>query len=76
MSSRAAEKAEVLSLLAARAPMSPAERDEQMRDAVYGNVGLEYPQVTRAMVDRVFATSAPSRPRTTRGLPGQSTPRY
>jgi hypothetical protein len=58
MPNRTAEKAELLSLLAARAPMSPAERDEQMRDAVYGNVGLEYPNVTRAMVDRVFEQSS------------------
>jgi hypothetical protein len=48
---------ELLSLLVARPPMTAAEREEQMRDAVYGNVGLEYPNVTRAMVDRVFDRS-------------------
>jgi hypothetical protein len=34
--------------------MTRAERHEQIRNAVCGNVGLEYPNVTRAVVDRVL----------------------
>jgi hypothetical protein len=42
---------ELAELVDARAPMSPAEREEQRRNAVHGNVGLEYPSLTRAEVD-------------------------
>ena len=40
-------------LALARPAMTAGEREEQLRNAVAGNVGIEYPQVTRAVVDRV-----------------------
>jgi hypothetical protein len=42
---------ELARLVDARPPMSIAEREEQRRNAVHGNVGLEYPGLTRAQVD-------------------------
>ena len=34
-------------------PMTDAEREEQARNFVAGNVGLSCPEVTREIVDRV-----------------------
>jgi hypothetical protein len=39
----------------ARPPMTAAEREEQARNFAAGNVGLENPRVTRAVVDAVAA---------------------
>lgn len=38
-----------------RPPMTPAEREEQIRNFAAGNVGLENVRVTREVVDRAEA---------------------
>ena len=43
--------------------MTEAEREEQARNFVAGNIGLENPRVTRAFVDHV--ADAMGRPRPT-----------
>ena len=37
--------------LARQRPMTPEEREEQVRNFAAGNVGLANPRVTRALVD-------------------------
>ena len=33
--------------------MTPAEREAQIRSFAYGNLALEHPGVTRALIDRI-----------------------
>jgi hypothetical protein len=54
---------EIARLVRDARPMTEAEREEQTRNAVAGNVGLENPRVTRALVDRVADAMGRPRPR-------------
>jgi hypothetical protein len=57
---------ELLRLLAearSRPRMTAAERNEQTRDFAAGNVGIEDPQVTRAVVDEAARRSKAQRTR-------------
>jgi hypothetical protein len=42
----------LIELARSRPPMTPAEREEQIRNFAAGNVGLENERVTREVVDR------------------------
>lgn len=42
--------------------MTEAEREEQSRNFVVGNIGLENPRVTRELVDRVAKSLGRPRP--------------
>jgi hypothetical protein len=47
------DRAEVLAMVehGRHRKMTPEEREEQRRSFAYGNVAIENPQVTRAMID-------------------------
>jgi hypothetical protein len=52
---------ELAQLIRQSRPMTEGEREEQARNFVAGNIGLENPRVTRTLVDRV--ADAMGRPR-------------
>jgi hypothetical protein len=47
--------AELVQLIKMAKPMTEAEREEQSRNFVVGNIGLENPRVTREVVDLAAA---------------------
>lgn len=48
---------------APRTPMTSAERDAQVRSFAYGNLAIENPGVTRAMIDAAAADRTSKRNR-------------
>lgn len=45
------ELAALIEIARRRPPMTPEQREDQLRNFAAGNVGLENPRVTRAVID-------------------------